>query len=308
MHDAADLFEHVGEVVRSRGRRGDRVHRAQFHARGHDAQGQRSVAVGGDLRVFGRGGRDAVTEVEIALRPLITGFEQHHVGVDDALRLLAESERNLLTRRFQVEAVEVAQHAKGEHVLAALGIRRDLVALILHRDFAHVVTGFDEALVGFAVGRRNVEILVLAPHAFKQDDAAGLEFAGTHPSKQHLFVEGHHQIGLVAAVGDVVRADTDAVAAGPGHATGGRTNFRRDDLGGPDAVAHARGNRAKRLPAALRSLAGIADDLDDMFAEAGHRLAVCLLVFGLLARFLRAFLYTHIGTPKGKGEGGRGEG
>ena len=54
---------------------------------------------------------------------------------------------------------------------------------------------------------------MLAPHALQQDGAAGLEFAGAHAAEQHLLVEGDHQVGLVAAVGDAARADADAVAA-----------------------------------------------------------------------------------------------
>ena len=53
----------------------------------------------------------------------------------------------------------------------------------------------------------------------------------------------------------------------------GRADFRRDDFHGPDAVAHLRGDRAERLAAALRALAGIADDLDDVLAQRDGGLA-----------------------------------
>ena len=108
---------------------------------------------------------------------------------------------------------------------------------------------------------------VLAPHVLEQDGAAGLEFLRAHPAQQHLLVEGHHQVGLVAAVGDVAGADADAVAAGAGHAARRRTDLGRNDLGGPDAVAHLRGDRAQRLAALLRALARIADDLDDVLLQ-----------------------------------------
>ena len=102
------------------------------------------------------------------------------------------------------------------------------------------------------------------PHALEQDRAAGLELAGTHAADQHLLVERHDQIGLVAAVGDALRADPDPVAARAGDAARRRLDLGRDDLDGPDAVAHSRGDRAQGLAAALRALAGIADDLDDV--------------------------------------------
>jgi hypothetical protein len=110
---------------------------------------------------------------------------------------------------------------------------------------------------------------VPAPHAFQQDGGAGLQLAGLHAPDQHLFVEGHHQVGLVAAVGDTLAADADANAAGPGHAACRRLDLGRDDLGGPDAVAHARGNRGQALAAALRAFAGVADDFDDVLVQQG---------------------------------------
>src|SRR4029450_4114526 len=68
-------------------------------------------------------------------------------------------------------------------------------------------------------------------------------------------------------MGDRARAKTNAVSAATGNAAGGRPDFRRDNLYGPDPVAHPRGDRCQRLSTALRSFAGIANDLDDMFAQ-----------------------------------------
>lgn len=87
-----------------------------------------------------------------------------------------------------------------------------------------------------------------APHAFEQDDAVRLELAGVNAAEQHLLVESDDEIGLVAAVGDVLRADADAVAAGAGNTAGWWADFGGDDLGRPDAVAHAGGDGAERLP------------------------------------------------------------
>jgi hypothetical protein len=44
-----------------------------------------------------------------------------------------------------------------------------------------------------------------------------------------------------------------------------RTDLRGNDLDRPDAVAHARGDAAERLAAALGAFARVADDLDDVF-------------------------------------------
>ena len=165
------------------------------------------------------------------------------------------------------------------------------LAFLLHRRFAHVVAGGDQALVSLDVGLRDIDVRMLAPHAFEKDDAARLELAGAHAAEQHLLVECHHQVGQVAAVGDVLGADADAVAAGAGDAARRRADFGGDDLGGPDAVAHPRRNRSERLSAALRAFAGIADDFDDVFAQDdGGAVASFLCRFS----FFRGFLGCHV--------------
>ena len=102
--------------------------------------------------------------------------------------------------------------------------------------------------------------------------AARLQFARPHPAEQDLLVEGDREVGLVAAIGDAARAEADAVAGGAGDAAGRRADFGGDDLHRPYAVARARGDRAQALAAALRAFAGIADHLDDVLRERGHRL------------------------------------
>lgn len=62
------------------------------------------------------------------------------------------------------------------------------------------------------------------------------------------------------------------VVAGAGHArAGGRISAGMISVV-QDAVAHAGGDRAERLAAALRAFAGIADDLDDVLLERDARL------------------------------------
>ena len=65
----------------------------------------------------------------------------------------------------------------------------------------------------------------------------------------------NHKVRLVAAIGDLLRADPDADAARACDAACRRLDLGRDDLDGPDAVAAARSNRRERLPAALRAFA-----------------------------------------------------
>ena len=126
---------------------------------------------------------------------------------------LPKVERDLLARELQVEAVDVAEHAQREHVLAAARVGDELAALALHRNLVDLVARRDELLVGLGIGGGDLRVAVLAPHAFQQDGAARLELAGAHAAEQHLLVEGDHQVGFVAAVGDAARAEPDAVAA-----------------------------------------------------------------------------------------------
>src|ERR1019366_1874250 len=111
--------------------------------------------------------------------------------------------------------------------------------------------------------------------------------------EQHLLVERHHQVGLVAAVGDIAGSDADAVAAGAGDAARGRTDFGWDDLRGPDAVAHLRRDRAQRLAALLRAFARIADDFDDVFFQPDRRIPSRGRL-SFLAGFLNRLLYGHV--------------
>ena len=203
VYDAADFLENFGKIVRGRGGRGYRIHRAQFHSRGHDAERQCRVPVGDDLRLGGRSGRNAEAEVEIGLAPLVAGFEQLDIGIDDALRLLAESQRNLVASHLQFETVEVTEHAQGKHVLAAFRVGVEQLALLLHRELDYPMTGGKQPVMRLDIGHRDIQIRMFAPHTFEKNDTARLQFASTHATEQYLLVESHHQIRLVAAIGDV---------------------------------------------------------------------------------------------------------
>ena len=93
------------------------------------------------------------------------------------------------------------------------------------------------------------------------------------PSQQHLLIEGDHEVGGVAPIGDRPLADADPVAAGPLGDPGWRLDFGRDDLDGPDAVAHLGADRAEDLATLLGALSGVRNDLDGVLRQAlGARL------------------------------------
>ena len=146
-----------------------------------------------------------------------------------------------------------------------------LAAALLQRQLDHLVAVAAQRLHRARVGLHDRRVAVAAPHVLEQDDGARFELARLHAAEQHLLVEGDHEVGLVAAVGDGLRADADADAAGAGHAARRRLDLGRDDLDRPDAVAHARGDRRQRLAAALRALARVADDLDDVLGQFDRR-------------------------------------
>ena len=181
--------------------------------------------------------------------------------------LLAEDERDLLAGQVHVQAVEVAEHAEHEHVLALARVGHQRAALVLHRHLVHPVTLGDQAREGLGVLRGDLRVGTLGPDALEQDDAARPQFAGVDAPEQHLLVECDREIGLVAAVADGLRADADPVAAGARHAARGRLDLGRDDLDRPHAVAHPGRDRAERLAALLRALARVAHDLDDGLVE-----------------------------------------
>ncbi len=225
------------------------------------------VAVGHHLRHLALLGRNRVLEVEIRLAPGVPRLEQLHVGVDDRAVLLAEGERDLVPPELQVEAVDAAEHAQHEHVLAAPRIGHQGTALALQRQLDHAVAALDERVDGFVEGLHDRRIAAVPPDVFQEDRGAGLQFAGAHAAQEHLLVEGHDEVGFIAAVGHFLRADADADAAGARHAARRRLDLGRNDLHGPDAVAAARGDAGERLAAALRAFAGIADHLDDVLGE-----------------------------------------
>src|SRR5208282_6341111 len=217
-------------------------------------------------------GRDAILQFEIVLGPVIAGVQQFHVRLNDAGVLFAECEGDLFARELQVKAVDIAQHSQCKHVLAAPGVGDDRAALAFHRNFVNLESRRHELVVGLGVGGGDVAVRTLAPHAFQQNNAARLEFAGVDAAEQYLLVEGDHQVGFVAAVGDTTGAQTNAISTAAGDAARGRADFRGDDLHGPDTIARTGGDRSERLSAALRALARVADDLDDMLVQRDSRL------------------------------------
>src|SRR4029434_9500799 len=130
-------------------------------------------------------------------------------------------------------------------------------------------------------------IAMLTPHVLEQDGRTLLELAGAHAAEQHLLVEGDCEVGLVVAVVDLLRPHAEADARRAGHAARRWLDLRRDDLGGPDAVAHLRGDRAKRLAASLRAFARIADHFDDVLRQGLRLLGARRFAFENLDHGLR---------------------
>ena len=163
--------------------------------------------------------------------------------------------------------VEVAEHAQHEHVLALARVGDELAALALHRHLVQAVAVGQQPFTRLVVLQHDLRVGILGPDALQQDDAVGLQLARVDAAEQHLLVEGDRDVRLVAAVGDALRADADAVAARARHAARRRLDLGRDDLHRPHAVAHAGRDRAERLPAFLRAFARVAHDLDDVLVE-----------------------------------------
>src|SRR6266545_2020947 len=120
---------------------------------------------------------------------------------------------------------------------------------------------------------RDLRVPVIAPHALEEDRAARLELSRPNASEQDLLVERDHEIGLIAAVRDLPRAQANAVSTRAGDAARGRLDLGRNDLDGPYAVPGPRRDRPERLAAALRPLTRVADHLDDVLVDGGDGLA-----------------------------------
>ena len=159
---------------------------------------------------------------------------------------LPKMKRDLFAGQVHVEAVEVAEHAQHEHVLALARVCDERAALLLHRHF--VDAGSPRPAADRASATYCSTIFASScsrPDALEQDRAARLQFAGVDASQQHLLVERDREVGFVAAIGDLLRTDADAVAAGAGDAARRRLDLGRDDLDRPDAIAHARRDRRR---------------------------------------------------------------
>ena len=113
-----------------------------------------------------------------------------------------------------------------------------------------------------------------APFVLHENDAAAFQRAGAQTAEQDLLVEGHGEIGLVTAIGDAMGTNPDPVTTGAGDAAWRWLDFGRDDLHGPDPVAHFGGDAGEGLAALLGALSRVADNLDDVLAQLQRRLAL----------------------------------
>ncbi len=190
----------------------------------------------------------------------------HHVRA-----LPAQDGLHLLERLLHPEAEDLGEHPDDEHVLADARVGHHFEAGRFHGELDHV-----EALSA-ELGHRGRVLLahlflrVLGPLALEQHDGAGPEGGVGDPSVEHLLVEGDHQVGALAAVGDLVAAEAHPDARGAGAGSGGRLDLGRNDLDRPDAVAQLGADGAEGLAGLLGAFAGVGDDLDDALLHDGAR-------------------------------------
>ncbi len=132
-------------------------------------------------------------------------------------------------------------------------------------------------------------VRIVRPHALEQHHRALPVGTIGDAGVQHLLVERDDHVGFVAHVGDVRRAHADADAAGALAFTRRRLDFGRDDLDGPDPVAHLAAHKPEYLAAFLRALAGVADDFDDLLVD----LAQSFLHLAVCARIVSRFFHNR---------------
>ena len=210
--------------------------------------------------------------LEVLLRPGEAGIDQLLVRCNDEIAFLPENKAHLFVCGIRAEAVDAAKQAKHKHVLAAAGVPDNLQALGLHRYLADLKTLRDQFVENSRVGGCNTGVIAMAPHVLQQDCAARFQLVRTEPAEEHLFVKCDGQVGFVAAIGEAAAGYPDAIAAGALDAARRWLNFRGYDLGRPDTVTKAGGDRAKGLPAFLGPFARVAQDLDDVFVDLNGRL------------------------------------
>ena len=195
---------------------------------------------------FDRSAGNRVLEVEVRLAPGEAGLEQLHVGRDDLLVLLAEDARDLVARELHVEAVDAAQHAEHEHVLAAARVGHQRAALALERDldrrgsrlrcsdFTRLDVRRDD--LSDPCARATCSRAGSSRRASARRRARG-------PSSTCSLNATTRSVSSPPLV-TALRADADPDAARAGDAARRRLDLGRDDLDRPDAVAAARGDRA----------------------------------------------------------------
>ncbi len=94
--------------MRSRSRRGNRVHRAHFHAGCDHAHADGDVAVDHDLRLVDGGWRYPEMQIEVFGGPGVAGLEQVEIRLHDLVGLMPEDEPDLVARDIEVEGINVA--------------------------------------------------------------------------------------------------------------------------------------------------------------------------------------------------------
>ena len=259
----------------------DRIHGTHVHAGSHDTECNSRIAIHHDLRFLDACSRDIKGKIEIFANPVIPSLQQIEVVIDDLLTFFGKRKADLFARQVDVEMIKAAHHAERKHVFAALRIADIFQAFLFHRNFINIKALCNQLIIRFRVGFRDSSICIGAPFVFQQNDCAFFDVFRFDAADQHLLVERHHQIGIVTSVGDAEGADTDAVTAGAGLAARRWFDLSGDDFNSPDAFAHFSGDGAEGLRGFLRTLAGVAEDLNDVL-PAGYKLLLPFARCGIL--------------------------
>jgi hypothetical protein len=187
-----------------------------------------------------------------------------------ALAPALEEQAHLVKDRLEVAREQRAQHPDDPHVLSALRGLGGLAGLLLDGDLPHVVAPLEEVLEGLGVGLLDLRVGARPPLAVDEEDRPGSQRPLIDAAVEHLLVEGDDDVGLVAHVGHRLVPEADADSAGPLAGARRRLDLRGDDLHRPDPVPHLGADRSEQLARRLRTLARVADDLDDLLADALH--------------------------------------
>jgi hypothetical protein len=118
-----------------------------------------------------------------------------------------------------------------------------------------------------AVCGDDVRVLALRPLVLEKNMRARFEFAGRLAADQDLLVQRNDHVRGITRIGHGARTETDPIAACPLDAARRRLDLCRNDLDGPDTVAHLGRDGSEHLSGRLGSLTGVRNYLDDVVRD-----------------------------------------